>query len=542
MAISLDPLTVDPNTVALSRPAIETGATPDDPSIPSAAYRRMEPRWIKCRACMLGTEAIRAGGTDFVPQYADEDDDRYEVRKNLAAFYNGFARTVLASVGMLLEEEPALGADMPQELVDLSENIDAAGTHLTVFARRLAAAGIIDSYAGVLVEHSRAGGPGVDMSKASEAATVAVTTGTAIDASDEKSLELRPYFLLFKADDIFKKFYETVNGVRTLVLLILREVVMVRVGQFGTKTQTQYRVYTNERGVIKYQLWVSPNLGGESPGRPTLTEGPTVITNQTEIPWSPFVAGEEIAQDEYKPPLSDLADLNIQYHNSLTNNLSLQALAMVPTPVRIGATPDAEGNYPPVVFGPGNTIEAPVTEGAHQPVYWLSPDVSVLVPGENTLVTTKADMGAVGSAFLSPESRVRETAAAKRIDSAAQRATLATVARSLKDCLERAYDLMAKYRNLKGGSVTLNNDFTGEGVDPAYLAVLVTAYQDNVLTLEELRTVIQTGQLPEDFDPEDTTKLIALEIAKQDQARIDAKAAADRLTRNPPPTQLPAAA
>ena len=542
MGISLAPPTIDPKTVALSRPSVETGATPDDPSIPSAAYRRMEPRSTKCRACMLGTEAIRAGGTDFVPQYANESDDRYEVRKNLAAFYNGFARTVLASVGMLLEEEPTLGADMPPELVDLSENIDAAGTHVTVFARRLATAGIVDSHAGILVEHSRPGGPGVDMSRASAAAQEAVRSGAPIDSKDEELLGLRPYFLLFKADDIFRPLYETVNGVRTLVLLVLREVITVRVGQFGTRTQTQYRVYTNERGTISYQLWVSPNLGGEGGGRPTLTEGPTVITNQTEIPWSPFIAGEEVAQGEYKPPLSDLADLNIQYHNSLTNHLSLQALAMVPTPVRIGATPDADGIYPPIVLGPGNTIEAPVVVGVPNPVYWLSPDIAVLAPGENTLLTTKADMGAVGSAFLSPETRVRETAAAKRIDSAAQRATLATVARALKDCLERAYGFMAKYRGLVGGSITLNNDFTGEGVDPAYLAVLVTAYQDNVLTLEELRTVIQTGQLPENFDPEDVLALMAKEIAKQDQAAADAKLKADALNAPQPPGQLPAAA
>lgn len=534
MGTSLDPMAIDTATVRqLSRPSIETGALPNDPQFPSAAYRRMEPRWTKCRACMIGTEAIRAGGTDFVPQYADEDDNRYLVRKNLAAFYNGYARTVLASVGMLLEEEPTLGADMPSELVDLSENIDAAGTHLAVFSRRLATAGIVDSYAGILVEHSRPGGPGVDMSRASAAAQAAVTAGAAIDAADETSLALRPYFLLFRADDIFRQLHEVVNGVRTLVVLILREVITVRVGEFGTRTQTQYRIYTNERGTIKYQLWVSRNLGGEGGGRPTLMEGPTVITNQTEIPWAPFVAGEEVAQGEYKPPLSDLADLNIQYHNSLTNLLSLQAIAMVPTLVRIGAMPDAFHAYPPVVLGPGNTIEVPALEHVAQPLYWLSPDISVLAPGENTLVTTKADMGAVGSAFLSPESRVRETAAAKRIDSAAQRATLATIARSLKDCLERAYGFMAKYRGLVGGSVTLNNDFTGEGIDPTYLTVLVTAYQDNVLTLEELRTVIQTGQLPEDFDPQDTTKLIAAEIARQDQSALDAKLKADALL-NPP--------
>lgn len=503
MATALSPTGSATSTAALSRQAVETGADGTDPSVPSAAYRRMEARWNRCRDCLIGTEAIRAGGTSYLAQYSQEDDNRYEVRRDIAAFYNGYARTVLASVGMLLEEEPTLGKDMPSEVVKHAENIDAAGTHLTVFVRRLATAGIVDSYAGILVEHSR-------------------RPDRPLSGDEEARLGLRPYFLLFRADDVIRTLYESVNGVRTLVLLILREVVSERHGPFGTRMVTQYRIYTNEGGVISYQLWRSPDSTG---GRPALAEGPATVTNQREIPWAPFIAGEEIAPGEYKPPLLDLADLNIQYHNTLTNILSLQALAFVPTPVRIGASPNDAGEYPEVIFGPSNTIEAPLIEGVAQPIYWLSPPIDVLAPGERMLTSTKADMGAMGAAFLSAETRAAETAEGKRIDSAAQRATLSTVSRALKDCLERAFGFMAAYILEKGGSVTLNDDFTGESIDPQYLAVLVNAFQQNVLALEELRYVIQTGQLPEDFDAKDTLDLIARQMAKEDaerQAREDA--------------------
>lgn len=474
-------------------PIVEDDA--NDPSIATAVYERMRPRWEKCRDCFMGTEAIRAGTTTYLPQYEAESDERYEVRSQLAAFYNGYSRTVLASVGMLLEEEPTLGEDMPPDLVELWENIDAAGTHGAVFARRLATAGIIDGYAGILVEHSRSPAPGQ------------------LSGDEEKRLGLRPYFLLFRAHDVMRAIYESVNGARVLTLLVLREVVRRRDGLFGTKTVVQYRVYTNEKGVISYQLWSAL----DSSSRPSKTEGPTTVPNLTAIPWAPFIAGEEVpgSPGEYKPPLLDLADLNIQYHNTLTNILSLQSLAFVPTPVRIGATPDAQGNYPTLVLGPGNTIEAPITEGVAEPVYWLSPDVSVLEPGDRTLQATKADMATMGAAFLAVETRAAETAEGKRIDSAAQRATLATVARALKDCLETAFGFMAAYRKLQGGSVTLNEDFTGVGIDPQYLTVLVQAYQQDALSLEELRHVIHTGQLPEDFDAADVVELLANQAAKE---------------------------
>ena len=504
--------------------ALENTGENDDPSVPSAAYEANKRRWEKCRACFSGTEAIRAGGTKYLPQFGGESTARYEVRKVLAAFYNGYKRTVLASVGMLLEEPPVLGDDMPDELRELAENIDASGTHLNVFTRRLATAGMVDAFAGIMVEHTKPDDPRLDESKASFAATIARRLKLALSTDDERRLGIRPYFLLFRVDDVYRELYANVNGVRTLVLLILREVVTERVGQFGVKSVTKWRVYTNDRGVVRYQLWRSPD--GLTGGRPTIEEQPTVITNQVEIPWSPLIAGEEIPgkPGEYTPPLMDLADLNIQYHISLTNHLSLQSLAYVPTPVRIGAKANAAGDYPELTLGPGNTIEAPHIEGVGEPVYWLSPPVDVLDAGERTLTHTKADMGTMGAAFLSAETRAAETAEGKRIDSAASRATIGTFAQALQDCLERAFGFMAAYRKLKGGSVTVNKDFTGEGIDSTYLSVLVTAYQEDVLTLEELRHVIQTGQLPEDFDPSDKAiidELWAKAAAREAQRELE---------------------
>lgn len=512
-------------TTPVTSTASEITADPNDPSVPSAAYERMRPRWEKCRDCFAGTEKIRAGETTYLPQHSAESDDAYAVRVILAAFFNGYKRTVQASVGMLLEEPPALNDDMPSWLAALAENIDAAGTHLNVFTQKLATAGIIDSHAGIMVEHKRPDAADIDRSKASAAAV----PGRQLSADDEERIGLRPYFLLFKADDVLKAVYASVNGVTTLVLLILREIVQERVGLFGLKTVTQYRVYTNTAGVIAYELWRAPDQGG----RPSKTEGPSTMTNQSEIPWSPLIAGEEIAPGEYNPPLIDLADLNIQYHNSLTNHLSLQSLAYVPTPVRIGAQKNEAGEYPEIVLGPRNTIEAPHMEGVAQPIYWLSPPVDVLEPGEKTLTQTKADMASMGASFLTAETRAAETAEGKRIDSSASRATLGTVADALKDCLERAFGFAAKYRNEKGGSVTVNKDFTGAGVNTSLLQVLVGWYQADIITLEEMRYILHTGQLPEDFDPADTAALLAQADARRQLLRLEAA------KRNPPPSPTP---
>lgn len=500
--------TVLPEAVASTSDVGDT----ERPDVAHDAYATMKPRWEKCRALMLGVEAIRAGGETYLSKLEGESDASYAFRQTLCALHNGFQRTVLASVGFLLERPPELGEDMDQPLVDFAENVDRAGTHLNVFTQKLATAGMVDGYAGIMVEHTRVANP------------------DQLSGDEEKRLGIGPYWLLYKIDDVIKPLYEVVNGVRTLVLLVLRETVRKRAGKFGRKIVTQYRIYTNENGVVRYELWEQ-----RAGGVPQQITQPTALVNQTEIPWSPLPAGQEVTVGEYKPPLLDLADLNIEHHQCKTNIRALETLACVPTQVRIGATPDANGVYAPIVLGPRSTIEAPYQQGVAQPIYWHSPDIAVLAPAQDSLTKVEAAMGAAGMAFLAPDTRAAETAQARRIDTAAQRATLATVAQTTQDCLERAFGFTAKYLQVAAGSVAVNTDFTGEGVNPALLSVMVQAYQQDALTLEELRAVIQTGKLPETFDAQDVVALLARVDARADQNAIDAQnaPASEMVVKNP---------
>lgn len=504
-----------------------TDAEADTPAIETPAYQRSLMRWRKCRDLMIGTEAIRAGGTLYLPQHPQESNARYEKRRVIAAVFNGFKRTVLASVGVLTAEEPTLGKDMPQQLVEMWENVDMAGTHGAVFTSQLALAGMVDGLAGIITEYPRANDPRIDRSKASLAATIALETGDPLSEADEKALGLRPYFLLIKADQVLLQLYETVNGRRTLVLLILREHATVRKGKFGIQSVVRYRVYQLIAGKVMYERWTDKD------GKPERDEGPTLMRNLNGIPWSPFITGTEISPGEYVPPLMDLADLNITHHNINTGILSLEDLAFVPTPVRIGAPatkgPDGTLSYPPLVLGPSNTIEVPATQGVSTPVYWLSPAIDVLDPGMRSLEKTEAHMGAMGATFLTPQ-KTQETATAKRMDGRAEQATISTVSRAAKDCLESAFGFAGQYIKQKAGSVTLADDFLGEGLDTAFVQAALNAYIEDAITLEEFRHVLHTGQLPETFEASNKKvilQLMAAQAARQKQKELQAQTDVD---------------
>jgi hypothetical protein len=476
------------------------------PNIETPAYLRSVPRWRKVRDVYQGSEAIRAAGETYLPKFAGETSTLYEARRTIAGLFNGFARTVLAAVGLLCDPEPVLGDDMPQSLKDMWENIDGGGTHGAVLTRHLATAGLLDGFAGLFTDYPRANDPRIDRSKASLAATVALETGSELDAADVQALGLRPYFVIMKADEVLPV-YETVNGKRTLVLFIRRESQQERKGRFGLETVTRYRVYERlPNGTVTYERW-SAKEGG---GTPTKDEGPTTMRNITGIPWSPLVAGEKIGENEYKPTFLDLADLTITHHRIATGILSLEEQACVPTMVCVGRTPNDDGTYPDMPVGPGNVIDVPVTDGMPAvPVYFVSPDVDVLEPAMKSLENGKAEMGAMGATFLAPEPRAQETATAHRMDAAAERATIGSVSRALKDCLESAFGFAGQFTQQKAGSVTVNTDFVGEGIDPVMATTMVSAFQAGLFTIEELRHFLHTGQLPETFKADDTRAVLA---------------------------------
>ncbi len=480
----------------------ELPSTPDDfesetPNVEPQAWKNMKLRSRKTRDLMKGVEAIRAGRTLYLPMLPAESVDHYNARSTIAALFNGYKATVNAAVGLILQTPPVLGPAMPESLKAMAENVDGKGTHIDVFARKLTAAGINDGLAGIITEYQRADDPKLDRSKASFAATVAMETGEPLDAADEEAMGLRPYFILVKSDNVLFPVYETVNGKTTLVMIVFLFNKKKRTKRFGQQNVKTWRIYSIEERRIIYELWE------EVDGKPELKEGPTPMRNVKGIPWSPMPIGEEVAENEYMPAMYDLAELNITHHRMASGSLSLIEEAYVPTMVRIGAEPNSEGKYPTVTVGPQGTIEAPAVQGlTGQPIYYLSPPVDVLDPGEKSLERIKAEMGAMGMSFLAPDPRAAETATANRRDNAAEMATISSVSRALQDCLESAFAFAGQFINQKADGVSVNRDFENLTMDSALMSAY-TALAEAGFPKKYIVIALQNGgRISPDADPD----------------------------------------
>lgn len=480
----------------------------DVPTIETAAYARTTARLERNRNVYDGTEAIQAAGRTYLPQFNGESAAHYDARRTISAVFNGFARTVDAIEGLVCEPAPTLGKDMAPELVAMAENVTGDGMHLAVFTRRLVRAATVDGFAGILTEYPRVSEADLTRPGVSAAARVALAEGKAFDSADVAAMGLRPYFILVKVDECLP-IYQAVNGKRTLVMFIRRYTRSSTKGRFGRTSELVHDVYELTAAGVMFERWIDID------GKRTLVDKPTKMRNLTAISWSPLALGKEKGEHEYKPTLDDLAFLTITHHRIATGILSLEEDAFVPTKWRVGAPKDKNGKYPELVVGGEHVIEIPMPpQGVslpNPPVGHLSPPVDVLEPAKWSLDNCKAEMGAMGAAFLTPQP-VQETATAHRMDATAEQANIGTISGDTKDCLESAFGFAGQYISKPGGQITMSNQFTGVGVDPQVLAILVTNYQSDrpIVTIEDVRHYLKTGQLPEGFDPDNTLGLLTL--------------------------------
>ncbi|MEO7367530.1 MAG: DUF4055 domain-containing protein [Gemmatimonadaceae bacterium] len=466
------------------------------PAFPHPTYTKRERRWKKCRAFMGESDDIREGREDYLPRIgSSEGDASYEFRLTLVAVTNFFKRAVLASVGLLLEKDPEIGDDMPAKLVVFAEDINLEGKHLSVYAKELTTDYVVDGFAATLVDFPKLDDPNLDWSRASHAAVLARQAGGEIDGADQAALGMRPFFVKYTRSEILKVVFGKVHGIRVKMLVVLRETNERLTGEFGIENVTQYRVFRLTPAGATWELWESTDSSTSA----RRTHDPEILRvggkPARRIPVS------LLGDFDGLPLLENLADLNIEHHNIKTNMRNLETKAMVPTRVRMGAPRDAEGNYPELLYGPDQVIEVPVMEGVQRPIYWDSPDVAVLDPAARSLQDVKADIGTAALNFLAPDKRVAETAESKRIDSAAQNASLSSVGRAVQDHIEECFGFAAEMISEKGGSVTINTDFEESPLDASEMTAYLQAAINGKLSTEQFIEAWKRGKrLDESLD------------------------------------------
>ena len=386
------------------------------------------------RALMGGTKGMRAGGTAYLPQERAESKDAYDSRLSRSFLFNGLGKTVRDMAGKVFCKPIAIGKDVPPALVSYAENVDLTGRNLDVFGHAVFVDALSEGISYILTDMG--GVPSNDDG-----------SPRAINRAEAVATNRRPWLVHIKAAQVLGWRSEEVNGVERLTQFRFMETVCEPSGEFGESMVSQVRVFSRAGNSAQ---WATYRKAGETADWVEYARGPISIG---EIAIAPVYVARTGFMSA-KPPLADLAEVNLAHWQSQSDQRNILHVARVP--ILFGSGFPADG--PPLEIGAARMTLASDPAATLQ---YVEHSGAAIGAGRQDLDDLQFQMQALGLDLLVPRPG-GQTATGAAIDQARMNAPLAMMATALKDALEQSFGFMGLYEGLgndAGGSLTVNTDF-----------------------------------------------------------------------------------
>lgn len=457
-----------------------------DPSTPSLAHEKLAPLWAMIKTILAGAKAVRQAGEAFLPKFPAENKDEYARRKESAPWRPEFEDAVRAISARPFTKEVKLVGDASTEMKALAEDIDGRGNNLNVFAKVVFEGGVSLGANGILV----------DFPTMKPNATMA----------EERAANARPYWVSVCADEIISLQTTKVGAKEIVSHLRIKECEIVRNG-FEEKVVEKIRIF--EPG--KWEVWHQTDVNGtkvwaiESQGVLTLDEVPFVYYTTAKREGSQYV----------RPPLLDLADMQVELYRKLSRNEQIYTMAGSPMLTANGMA--KPGGDAVVELGPGRVLYAPGGENIQTSWEYIQPDAANLKELREDGESTIEDMRRLGMQPMLPKTG-DVTATASGVEAAKAHTAVGTWGNGLKDALEQAFVFTAKWmKSSEKVSVSVHTDFgvTLKGVEE--IRELREARKAGDISQETYwEELSRRGVLGPSFDPEEEVRRLLAETPADD--------------------------
>lgn len=370
-----------------------------------------------------GTLKLRKERKTYFPQFPKEDEADYKYRCDTSTVFNLTRKTRDVMVGLLFQEPIELEGDVPAQMETLWEDTDNRGTHGDVFWREAATAAF-EGYAVILED---------------------APVEKARDAGEEKVLGLRPYSILYRADDVWNARYRInpVSKRRELEMIVLRSITDEPDGQFLVKPITRFlHIQADLQGKVTWERFIEKKKeeGGEVE---YIDDGNGVFEKQDSIPVA-------ILRELWAlPPFIDIALKNIEHTQTYSDYKHIIHKTCVPFPVRKGYEPpkDNEPTTNSVV------IDVPI-DGDFSFAEVAGSSIEAV---RTSLIDNREDISLMGLSILADKTaKVDLTATEALLNNIGETAELRVLGRATQDAIETSFGFRAKYLGQKdGGSIVM---------------------------------------------------------------------------------------
>ena len=425
-------------------------------------YSKNKDKWQTMRDALSAEVAKEK----YVPKLSDQDAAEYQAYVSRAEFYNATARTKTALVGLLFAKPPKV--ELPEVLKTIGENISLDDDSLEALAKNIADECLSVGRCGVLVDL-----PSVEKSEYSRL--------------EAERLNLRAYATLYKAENIINWKTTKINGSNVTSLVVLMESYEEPTAdEFVYLAKTRYRVLDLKDGYYRQRVFEETNGTAE----PVSEIYPSA--NGKRLPYIPFTFFNvnDLKTDIDKPPLLDLARINISHFRSEVDLEHGTHFTALPTPYVTGYQGDDSK------LKIGSTVVWAISSPEAK-VGFLEFSGAGLSTLENRIAVKEKRMSILGARLLLDEKKTAEATETLQMRKSGENAVLTNVATTISEGIVSFLKDIAFFENIAAENLIydINTDYNLTMVDPQIIAQIIAGIQGALIPNEVLYDVLLKGEL-----------------------------------------------
>lgn len=467
-----------------------------------------EKDWSTIRDCVNGQRAVKQGGVKYLPYIMVSDKSPENVQRNIdyalrAVFYGVTKRTLKGMVGQVIAKPAIL--TVPEMLDVLHEDVDGGSVSIDQQAKQALSDTLSVGRLGLLTDYP-------------------VTSGQTVTRADLLNGRIRPTIQYYFAEQIINWRVETVNGLRTLTLVVLKEQYIKEDDGFKVEMDDQYRVLRLEGNVYTVTVYRKGGAGWD------IAEGPITPTDSKGKPFSEilftFVGSDNNDPGIDDAPLLDMATLNVAHYRNSADYEESCFIVGQPTPVLTGLTKgwidDVWNNKESMPNGValGSRAAIPLPVGGDAKLLQAEPNT---LPME-AMKHKEEQMKALGAKLVEPKTGTR-TLGEAQMDEASEASVLMTCAQNVSAAYTQCIKWAAQFvgapvveanedEDEAGTGYELNTDFEISRMTADQRRQLLAEWQGGAISFTEYRSILRRAG-------------IATQTDEQAQEEIDAATAKD---------------
>lgn len=434
--------------------------------------------------------------TGTLPREEGEEIKDWRRRRDRSVLYNAFARAVKVMVGKPFSR-PINTENVPSETLRkwLDQDVNLERANLTVFAKNVFTNAMIDGVAFILVDYPRA--------------PIEVLTGEVKPSlADARQSGARPYLSLVRADELIGWKWRMNAGKPTLTQARILLRVQVDVGEWEQSTVEKVLVI-DEQSFAVY----SQGENGKWNEKPDEEPVPHTFGVVPLIP----VYCNKVGFMRGRPPLYDLAELNLAHYRSDSDQRHILHVARVPILMGSGFNDE---EIDELVVSPNSIV---VSANPSASLGYVEHSGSAIAAGRDDLTRLEEQMAMLSLELMLPRPG-NPTATQSLLTFTESASELEAMVVSLNDALNAVIELMARLAGEEAGNVQVYNKFLITMRDASDLTALMqmrTKDTPDISRKALIDEMVRRGVMMDTFSLEDDAELLAAEQADALQRAAD---------------------